>query len=99
MKKLVKQELDKILKNYKSIEDIDWNYISIYLKLSENFIREFKDKVDWKWISIRQEFSYSFICEFREKLNLDILLERKIITQEDIIKMYQPVSRFELMEI
>jgi len=50
VKKLVKQELDKILKNYKSIEDIDWNYISIYLKLSENFIREFKDvKIIYKF--------------------------------------------------
>jgi len=101
MKKSVKQELDKILKKHKwkSIDDIDWKWTSYYQKLSLDFIREFKDKVDWSCISHYQKLSYSFICEFRDKLDLGRLMIREIITQEDIEKMYQPVSRFELMDI
>jgi len=147
MKKSVKQELNKILKehNYKNINEIDWNcishyqklsedfireykdkvnwvYISHYQQLSEDFIKEFKDKVEWRWISefqqfsedfirefqdkIRwcdisryQELSFKFISEFRNKLDLDKLLERKLITQENINKIYRPVNRFELIDI
>jgi len=46
-----------------------------------------------------QELSFKFISEFRNKLNLNTLLNRNLITQEDINEIYRPVSRFELMEI
>lgn len=44
--------------------NIDWNYISYYMKLSEDFIRAFSDKVKWYAISIRQTLSEDFIREF-----------------------------------
>ncbi len=28
-------------------DEVDWSYISEYQRLSEDFIREFKDKVIW----------------------------------------------------
>ena len=31
-------------------KNVDWYSISSYYKLSENFIREFKDKVNWFYI-------------------------------------------------
>jgi len=101
MKKSVKQELNKILKkyNYKNIDKIDWDYISQHQKLSKSFIREFKNKVNWVFISAYQELSFEFISEFKDKLNLDKLLERNLITQEDIEKIYKPVNRFELIDI
>ena len=42
-------------------DKINWTYISIYEKLSENFIREFKDKINWWIISRGQILSEDFI--------------------------------------
>ena len=80
---------------------IEWEYISYSSKLSEDFIREFKNKNGMCWIGIsqKQDLSYNFICEFREKLVLEQLRIRELITHEDIRKMYQPVNRFQLMDI
>ncbi len=46
-----------------------WSYISEYQKLSESFIREFKDNVFWSYISIYQKLSESFIREFKDKVS------------------------------
>ena len=48
---------------------VDWDRISEYQKLSEEFIREFKGKVDWYWISIYQKLSEEVIREFKDKVN------------------------------
>ena len=45
--------------------------ISYSQSLSEDFIREFKDKVFWAWISKCQSLSEDFIREFKDKLNID----------------------------
>jgi len=50
-------------------KNVDWLYISVYYKLSENFIREFQDKVNWVNISIYQKLSENFIIEFKHKIN------------------------------
>ncbi len=41
----------------------------MYQKLSENFIREFKDKVNWYNISYSQKLSENFIREFKDNVN------------------------------
>ena len=49
---------------YKFIEtnkSINWFNISYQYILSENFIREFGNKVDWLYISTYQTLSESFI--------------------------------------
>jgi hypothetical protein len=51
------------------IDSINWFDISIYQKLSEEFIREFADKVNWENISIYQTLSEDFIREFADKLD------------------------------
>jgi hypothetical protein len=45
---------------------MNWNCISIHQNLSEDFIREFKDKVDWINISTYQKLSEKFIKEFKD---------------------------------
>jgi hypothetical protein len=60
------------LKNYKKIlgEDesrYDWEYISKFQKLSEEFIREFQDKVDWNCMSRCSLVSGDFIVEFQHQ--------------------------------
>ena len=53
---------------------MDWGLISFCHTLSEDFIREFKDKVDWKCISIRQTLSEELIREFKEYIHKELIL-------------------------
>jgi hypothetical protein len=46
-----------------------WYNISTYHNLSEEFIKEFKDKVFWKSISKNQILSESFIREFKDNVS------------------------------
>ena len=46
----------------------EWSNISINQVLSEEFIREFNDKVDWENISRYQTLSEEFIREFKDKV-------------------------------
>jgi len=76
MKECVKKEIEKIIEKYDlncSIEEfqdkVDWNRISIYQKLSLDFIREFQDEVNWYFISRHQELSKGCMKEFKSKLD------------------------------
>lgn len=56
----MKKEWMDIIERYNE----DWKKISIAPTLSEDFIREFADKVDWACILECQELSEDFIREF-----------------------------------
>ena len=49
----------------------NWNTAQLYKEniFSEDFIREFKNKVDWCYISIYQKLSEDFIREFQNKVD------------------------------
>jgi hypothetical protein len=101
MKKSVQKLLDELMRRYswKSIDDINWICISRHQGLSEDFIREFKNKIYWHRISHWQNLSYEFISEFRNELNLKVLIHRKLITEEQIKEMYKPITRSDLIDI
>jgi hypothetical protein len=46
----------------------NWNLISQYRKLSEDFIQEFKDTVTWQKIINYQGLSEDFLEEFKDKI-------------------------------
>ena len=74
--------------NYESLEGINWEYISEHQKLSEDFIREFQDKVDWEYISAYQKLSEDFIREFQDEVNwYEISKNQKL--SEDFIREFQ----------
>ena len=50
-------------------DKVDWNWISAFQKLSEDFIREFQDKVKWDYISTYQKLSEGFIREFQDRVD------------------------------
>ena len=58
-----------LYKFIKTNKNVDWYEIFYFYKLSENFIREFQDKVNWGYISITQKLSESFIKEFQDKVD------------------------------
>jgi hypothetical protein len=66
-KKYSEEEIRKVINQL--LED-DWYEISEYQILSENFIREFKDKVDWFNVSSNEKLQVSdkFCEDFDHKL-------------------------------
>ena len=52
-----------------NVNEVKWDRVSYYIKLSESFIREYENRVDWRGISQSQELSESFIKEFKNKIN------------------------------
>ena len=46
-----------------------WRLLSKHQSLSEDFIREFKDRVDWMSISSYQHLSEDFIREFKDRVD------------------------------
>ena len=52
-----------------------WQYISSNQHLSEDFIREFKNKVYWSLISRSQHLSEDFIDEFKDRLDMDLIAD------------------------
>ena len=48
---------------------LDWYRISAHQKLSERFIREFKDRIDWYSISRYQQLSEGFMNEFETRVD------------------------------
>jgi len=78
---MIKAQKTITLKKYKEkndISNIDWVYISRYQKLSEDFIREFKDKLDWNYISRCQKLSDDFIREFKDYINKNNLVYNSV---------------------
>jgi predicted glycosyltransferase len=55
---------EKIRKVVNKLDDYDWMYISCNRKLSEEFIKEFQNKVYWSNTSCYQKLSEDFIREF-----------------------------------
>jgi hypothetical protein len=72
---------------YKSMEEVDWDYISVYKKLTEDFIREFKNNVDWCFISINQTLSEKFIREFKDNVNWEYISRHQKLS-EDFIREF-----------
>jgi len=67
---------------------VHWYHVSSCQKLSEGFIREFKDRVDWDLISSHQMLSEDFIREFKDKVNWHLISSRQKLS-EDFIREFK----------
>lgn len=94
MKKKVKEELNKILKdnNLGNIEELslsDWLTISGNAStgnsLSEDFMNEFGEQLDWGYISNYQKVSENLIKKFKHKINW-VHLCRKQKVSENVLR-------------
>ena len=59
----------EIIKIRNDTSFVGWTGLSFYRVLSEDFIREFQDKVEWDFISGYQKLSIDFIREFQDKVD------------------------------
>jgi len=75
----VKKEIEKIKEDHwpdmdlkkwlNSLDGANWARISTSYALSEDFIREFQDKLDWVNISHHQDLSEDFMREMKHKID------------------------------
>ena len=66
-----------------------WDWVDIGCKkLSEDFIREFQDKVDWDIISYHQRLSENFIREFEDKVDWGLISHLQTLS-EDFIREFK----------
>ena len=81
--------LDEVFDYIRENKDIvNWNVISSWQKLPEEFIREFKDKVNWSCISVCQKLSEDFIREFENRLVWKYISRQQKLS-EDFIREFQ----------
>jgi hypothetical protein len=57
-----------------TISTMDWYLTSRYTSLTEEFIREFADKLDWTEISRKYEFCDKILIEFKNRILWDTYL-------------------------
>ena len=62
--------------------EVDWVYISVYQKLSEEFIEKYIDKVDWYYISKYQKLSEEFIEKYIDKVNWFCISKYQTLSEE-----------------
>ena len=88
--KSIAQRVNELLNtNYVGrITKYDWNWISRYNTLSEEFIEEFADKVNWYCISVHQKLSESFIRKHADKVNWSAISSTQTLS-EDFIREFQ----------
>ena len=85
LKKYKGENTDKSLNDY-PFRDINWNHISFDQKLSENFMREYQDKIEWENISYTQILSESFIIEFQDKVDWYCISKGQKLSNDFIIE-------------
>ncbi len=72
-------------------DKFNWNNFLFYKyqKLSESFIREFKDKIDWFIISRFQKLSENFIKEFQDKIVWNWFKDNNLLSEEFKEEMFK----------
>jgi uncharacterized protein YajQ (UPF0234 family) len=64
--------------------------------LSEEFVREFKDKWDWSGVSKKVKLSENFIMEFQEKVDWEVISENQILSLKFIKKYISKICLINL---
>jgi hypothetical protein len=73
-------------------DKVNWFSISVYQKLSEDFIREFKVKVYWVNISIYQKLSEDFVREFNDKVGWSHISVYQKLSEDFIMEFKDKVD-------
>ena len=76
----------------------EWENISKSKKLSEEFIREFKEQVNWVRISRYQNLSEDFIREFQDSLFWNIISGTQTLSEEFIREFRYKVDWISISE-
>ena len=76
----------------KYADDVDWENISIYQKLSETFIEKHSDEIDWEYISTYQKLSEKFIEKHSDEVDWQGVSYRQKLSENFIGKHIDDVD-------
>jgi len=73
---------------------VDWSDITLFQKLSEEFIIEFldKDKFDWCNVCVYQRLSEDFIRKFQDKVNWYCISQYQSLSKEFVAEFVNKIS-------
>jgi hypothetical protein len=80
---LTQYSLQTIQNKLKNADDFVWAQIS-QMPLSDNFIRDFQDKLDWGWISTNLPLNENFIEEFQHFIDWEPVSQYQTISEQFI---------------
>ena len=89
--KTIKENVEYTLKRANEILGTNfknWKILSIKPNLTEDFIREFADRLDWGYISAYQHLSEDFIREFKDRVNWSLISKHQRLS-EDFIREFK----------
>ena len=78
---------------------MNWGGISTNQKLSEDFIREYQDKVNWTSISEFQKLSEDFIREFQDKVKWNKIKKYQNLSENFIKEFSSFLSEYNLLKV
>ena len=100
-----------VLKNYKVSEEFlryyidkdylagpDWWPVPCQQDLSEQFMRDFKDKLDWGWVSRWQNLTESFMREMKDYVKWNNAAECQKMSEDFILENYDRVNYYCLVK-
>lgn len=85
---LFNRELGTNYTDYDDLCKLNWGGITLYHKLSEEFIREFKDNVCFFYVSRYQKLSEGFIRDFKDEVDWFYISAHQKLS-EDFIQEFQ----------
>jgi hypothetical protein len=65
-----------------NLKTADWDLISCYQELTEEFIAKYKNKLNWNWISQKQKLTEEFIVEYKNKVYWYWIFNRQNLSEE-----------------
>lgn len=81
------EEVNKELgTEFKSNEEIDWNWIIYRFRLSEQFIEKYKNKLNWYYLVYYQKLSDGFIKKYSMSINWNALSQGQILSVDSMYK-------------
>ena len=69
-----------------------WSDVSSHVELSEQFIREYADKINWEYISKYQKLSEQFIEEFKDEVHWENIIIKQSLNEQFIKKHWKKIS-------
>ena len=73
---------DRVRQGIKNGKRPKWKRVACRVPLSEDFIREFKDKLNWKYVSRYQILSEDFMREFKDRMNWGYISAYQILSED-----------------
>lgn len=74
-------------------EEFNWLLVSQFQKLSNDFIREFADKLEWNLIASCQKIDFNLVKEFKNKLNWGMIVHNPNLSNKVKMKYMRFLSK------